>query len=70
MPDFMPGPPIPIRCECGARATWRVYNRKVKGEQYHCETHVPPVGTPRIKRLGHRPSGFWTDAPSAPGVLD
>lgn len=69
MCDSMPGPPIPIRCECHKPATWCVYNRRIKQEQYYCETCVPAVGTPRIKHLQHRPSGFWTDAPAPPGVI-
>jgi len=69
MSDFMEGPRIPIRCSCKHLATWLVYNKSVKQEQHHCEEHVPTIGTPRIKRLKHRPDGFWQSAPAPPGVI-
>jgi epoxyqueuosine reductase QueG len=41
--------------DCNNVATWKVYHRKTKRDEFYCDACVPAEGTPRYKRVEHRP---------------
>lgn len=72
----------PTRCvQCPHAATWKVYNKRLKADQYYCDKHVPPEGTPRITKrerfnqgrylIGHPGDSFLEPVALVPmGYLD
>lgn len=67
---FNPNPFVAVNCEkCSKPSTHLVYFKTEKRDIYFCDECVPPAGTPRMRRLGHREGGYRDQLPPPPGIM-